>query len=65
MKGNLTPTKEAIKEALKNPNGWVYVIKEEYRGLDNIPPTAIVGAWKVDQNGKIHGAFIPNPSYKV
>jgi hypothetical protein len=64
MKETLIPTEEAIKEALKNPNGWVYVIKEKYRGIDDIPPSAIVGAWKVDHNGKITGDLIPNPNYE-
>ncbi|MDR3712339.1 MAG: hypothetical protein P4L51_05950 [Puia sp.] len=57
------PTKEAILEALKYPNGWVYEIDGSYNGKENVPPQAIRGAWKVDANGIIVGDFIPNPNY--
>jgi hypothetical protein len=29
-----------------------------------VPPAAVVGAWKVDERGKIVGDFIPNPNYR-
>jgi hypothetical protein len=57
------PTKEAISEALKYPNGWVYEIDETFKGKEDIPPQAIKGAWKVDANGIITGDFIANPNY--
>jgi hypothetical protein len=28
-----------------------------------VPPEGIVGAWKIDAEGKIVGDFIPNPKY--
>ena len=58
------PPKEAIEEALKNPNGWVYVIDSEFNGKDEVPPQAIKGAWKVNEVGIIVGEFTPNPNYK-
>lgn len=61
----LEPTEEAKKEALKNPNGYVYVIDEEYRDKDDVPPEAILGTWKVNEKGIIDGPFIPNPNYKT
>ena len=57
------PAKEVIAEALKYPNGWVYEIDEAFKGKEEVPPHAIKGAWKVDQNGIITGDFIPNPNY--
>lgn len=52
-----------IAEAKKNPNGWVYKIEGDYGPDDDIPPEAVVGAWKVNQDGEIVGDFIPNPNY--
>lgn len=64
MKNNFkTPSIEAQKEALKHPNGYVYVIAPEYEGKEDVPPEAIAGAWKVNMHGIIEGDFIPNPKY--
>jgi len=59
------PTEKAIAEALKNPNGWVYVLDEAFEAVTDVPPEAIKGAWKVDGNGCIIGNFMPNPKYKI
>lgn len=61
---SVKPTKEAIQEALKHPNGWVYVIDESFKDEEEVPREAIKGAWKVDKKGKITGEFIPNSNYK-
>lgn len=58
------PSEQAKDEALKFPNGYVYVISDEYEGKEDVPSEAILGAWKVDKQGQIVGAFIPNPNYK-
>jgi hypothetical protein len=58
----ITPSSQAIKEAASNPGGWVYQIEGNFSAQDRVPPEAIVGAWKVDDNGKIIGEFIPNPN---
>ncbi len=60
----IKPTKEAILEALKKPNGWVYAVDKAFENIEEVPREAIKGAWKVDQNGVITGNFIPNPNYK-
>jgi len=57
------PPKEAIEEALRNPNGWVYEIDGSFDKEEAIPPQAIKGAWKVNNKGIIVGEFIPNPQY--
>ncbi|MEO6230590.1 MAG: hypothetical protein ABIP10_10710 [Ferruginibacter sp.] len=57
------PPPEAISEALKHPNGWVYEVDEVYKDKVDVPPQAVKGAWKVNQDGIIIGNFIPNPNY--
>ena len=59
----ITPTKKAIEEAKRNANGWVYVIDNAFEKEKNIPPEAIIGCWKVNENGEITGEFISNPRY--
>lgn len=57
------PSEQAKKEAINHPNGYVYVINEAYSNKKDVPPEAIAGAWKVNENGIIEGDFIPNPKY--
>lgn len=61
---HIQPTKKAIEEALKNPNGYVYIIDVAFENAKEIPPEAIKGAWKVSEKGEIIGDFIPNSNYK-
>jgi hypothetical protein len=44
----MKPPKEAIEEALKFPNAYIYAIDDEYDKDGSVPPTAIKGAWKTD-----------------
>jgi hypothetical protein len=50
-------------EALNYPNGRVYRIAGQFNPDERVPPEAIVGAWKVDDTGRITGEFIANPNY--
>jgi hypothetical protein len=59
----MKPMPGEIEEAKLHPNGWVYRIEGSFGLNDAIPPKAIVGAWKVDAEGKISGEFIPNAKY--
>jgi hypothetical protein len=60
----LQPTPDMIREAKSNPGGWVYVISGTYGPDGAVPPQAIAGAWKVDENGSIiPGSFQSNPNY--
>ena len=52
-----------IQEAKEHPNGWVYRIAGAFGPNDGVPPEAIVGAWKVNENGVIVGEFIQNRKY--
>jgi hypothetical protein len=56
-------TDDVKKAALQNANGWVYKIEGSFGPTEYVPPEAIVGAWKVDENGKVTGEFLPNPKY--
>ena len=58
------PPPGADVEAKENPGGWVYEIRADFDPNGAIPPYAVVGAWKVDDDGKIVGDFIPNPNFR-
>ena len=58
------PSLKAIVEARLNPGGVVYEIDGEFEPEDFVPPTAIIGAWPVDDLGRISGEFVPNPNYR-
>lgn len=57
------PEPGEIEEATRHPSGWVYRISGNYGPDDGVPPEAIVGAWKVGEDGVIQGEFTPNPNY--
>lgn len=59
----LTPFSGENEEAKRTPGGWVYRIAGKFGPKDRVPPEAIVGAWKVDPDGKIVGGFIRNKNY--
>jgi hypothetical protein len=59
----VTPLSGEIEEAKHIPGGWVYRIAGKFGSKDRIPPEAIIGAWKVDAEGKICGTFIKNQRY--
>jgi hypothetical protein len=60
-KHEITP--EVIEAARKNPNGWVYKIEGTFGPDEHVPPEAVVGAWKVDDQGNLTGEFLGNPKY--
>jgi hypothetical protein len=51
----ITPDMEAA--ARDNLNGWVYKVDWPYPEDQHIPPEAIVGAFKVNEHGKLTGDF--------
>jgi len=59
----MQPLPGEVEEAKSHPNGWVYRIKGSFRPEEAVPREAIVGAWKVDAEGKIVGEFMPNPNH--
>lgn len=50
-------------QAKQNPSGWVYEIDWVYGPDDYVPPEAIVGAWKVDDNGNLTDIFEKNSKH--
>jgi hypothetical protein len=58
------PPPDAAAEAKRNPGGWVYAIAPGHDPDGDIPPEGIIGAWKVDDAGRIAGEFIPNPNHR-
>jgi hypothetical protein len=53
-----------VAEAAKHPGGWVYEIAPGYDPAGRVPPEAIVGAWKVDDAGRLTGEYTPNPNHR-
>lgn len=64
LSDEFVPERGEIEEAKRNPGGWVYRIKGSYGPSEAVPPEAIVGAWKVDDDGSITAPFTPNPNFK-
>ena len=54
------PFATEVEEAKRNPNGYVYRIAGRFRPDERIPREAIVGAWKVNDEGTIVGDFLKN-----
>jgi hypothetical protein len=52
-----------VAEAKTRPGRWVYEIVGSFARDEAVPASAIRGAWRVDENGEIVGAFIPNSNY--
>jgi hypothetical protein len=63
FKKRVQPLPGEIEEAKKWPNGQIYRIKGNFKAEEAVPPQAIIGAWKVDGNGRIIEKFIPNPNF--
>ncbi len=59
----MEPLPGEVEEAKRHPNGWVYRIEGEFASNDAVPPEAVVGAWKVDADGRIVGEFVPNSKF--
>ncbi|WP_107488837.1 type VII secretion system-associated protein [Streptomyces subrutilus] len=70
MSESLTPdparwiTESMRAEAAKNPGSWVYAIDPFVDSHGRVPPYAIVGAWKVDDEGVITDEFKGNSKYR-
>lgn len=62
---SLEPTFIEIEEAKSHPNGWVYRIDGNFSDNEKVPPTSIIGAWKVSSNGEITKKFEVNNNYLV
>jgi hypothetical protein len=52
-----------LAEAAAWPGGWVYEIDSAFDPDGAVPPTAILGAWKVGDDGRPTGEYQANPNY--
>ena len=59
---NLPP--DLVAEARRCPGGWVYEIHPEFDRYGAVPPHAIRGAWKVDDEGNLTGEYVANEKYR-
>ncbi|MCX5605988.1 MULTISPECIES: type VII secretion system-associated protein [unclassified Streptomyces] len=70
MSESLTPdparwiTESMRAEAARNPGSWVYAIDPFVDSHGRVPPYAIMGAWKVDDDGVITDEFEGNSKYR-
>ena len=56
---------DLVSQAKNIPGGWIYKIEGSYAEYEFTPPGAIVGAWQVDNNGKIiKESYKENPNYR-
>jgi hypothetical protein len=61
---NEAPSPAIIAEAKSHPGEWVYEIVGSFGPHDPVPPEAIRGAWKVDDQGQVVGQFQANPKFR-
>lgn len=59
----ITPFAEERSAAKQQPGGWLYRIAGDFPPSAAVPPEAICGAWKIDDDGNIVGEFMKNPNY--
>ncbi len=63
MSRKSNPPVELEAEAARTPGGWVYEIIGEFGPDEGVPPSAIKGAWKVDDAGHLTGEYELNPNF--
>lgn len=61
---SLEPTSKEIEEASNHPGGWVYRIDGSFADNQQVPPTAIIGAWEVNSDGMLTNKFDVNKKYE-
>jgi hypothetical protein len=58
------PPPAIVEEAKRHPGEWVYEIVGSFGPHDAVPPEAIRGAWKVDDQGQIVDQFRANSKFR-
>lgn len=59
------PITPQMREAARaQRGGWVYAIDPEFDPNGQVPGWGVRGAYRVDDQGAIHGDFVPNPDYR-
>ncbi len=54
----------ALTQAKRTPGGWLYQFDQEFGEDSDVPPEAITGAWKIDEDGNVTDEFTPNPLWR-
>ena len=57
------PSFAVIEQARRQPNSWIYELDGVFAPDDDVPPEAIIGAWRADYTGRIVGSFVRNSNY--
>ncbi|WP_051899022.1 type VII secretion system-associated protein [Sciscionella sediminilitoris] len=60
--GPVTPAMRA--EARRHPGGWVYAIDPAFSGAEEIPGSAVIGAYRVAEDGELTEEFLANEHYR-
>src|SRR5437879_5853309 len=61
---NPPPTPEMRESARQAPGTWIYVVDPAFQDAEEVPPSAVVGAYRVDDRGEIGDEFTRNPNYQ-
>jgi len=61
---SVSPAPDLLAEARAHPGGWVYEVHSGYDSRGTVPPHAIRGAWKVDDDGNLTGEYVANEKYQ-
>ena len=56
-------TPEMRERARQVPGTWIYLVDPAYPDTEDVPGSAVVGAYQVDDQGEIGNEFIRNPDY--
>lgn len=62
---NRPPVTPQLRErARQSPGSWVCPVDPAFQDAEDVPDWAVLGAYRVDENGEIAGEFTPNPNYR-
>lgn len=56
-------TEEMREKARQAPGTWIYLVDPAFEGAEEVPGSAVVGAYHVDDNGEIGTEFTRNADY--
>ncbi|MBM0277242.1 type VII secretion system-associated protein [Micromonospora tarensis] len=59
-----TVTDEMRRQAKRAPDSWIYAVDPAFEGAGDVPGWAVVGAFRVDEQGEISDEFQRNPNYQ-
>lgn len=57
-------TEAVLREARQKPGGWVYAVDPAFDPAGRVPPWAVIGAWPVDEQGRVGADFVHNQTYR-